>query len=764
MQTMNTQPGKEISLEESRFSVWGRLPLARKIFLAFGVLFIFTALIAGVTFNGLRNTQAAYEKALSQGGEIRRISDELQASLLQARLNEKNFFLYWREEGYFNAFNHYVSSYKGHLADMRAQIQRLEGFSNQAAVSFPDDDALQKYTADIAALTQSLDDYEKNFDALVRAYRQKGFDEEADLESRFRLAARKIEVKFFGRAFTGTEIEKLQALFARTRLNEKDYLLTTDSSYINAAEILLPQFKGQIRVTQELAESEKVELLALTDEYFAALKTLSRLDGEIAEYNRALGKSAGEVEAAAARIRGAGEELASREIELARASSARTLTSALFTFIAALGVSVLLAVNFSRQITRPLTLLTRAAKEIVESSYIFYAEVTSADEIGVLAQTINNVSAQLRSALQTLEQRARDLQKQAERLEEASAQSQKRARQMQTIAEIARYISVEKELDKLLPLITETVSKEFGFYHVGIFLLDESGMYANLLAANSRGGQNMLKRRHRLEVGQVGIVGNVTATGSPRIALDVGADAVFFNNPDLPETRSEVALPLKIEGKVIGALDIQSVEVNAFSEQDVEALSVLADQVSIAILNARLLNQLEKSLAEATALQRQYLRETWGKLPSREKIRGYRYAAGGSAPLDDKTDLSAAADQTNRSSVNVPIVLRGEIIGELSIQTQENQRLTPEQVELAQAVAERVAVSAENARLFDETARRAQRERLVADITSKIRSVTDPQGMLRTAVEELQRALNAKRIEIVPGKLETAERSEDGGS
>lgn len=759
MQTMNTQPGKETPPESERFGFWGRQPLARKIFLAFGVLFVFMGLIASLALNGLRNTQSAYEDALSQGGEIRRISDELQTSLLQARFNEKSFLLNWREEGYFNAFNHYVSPYKGHLADMRAQIQSLEEFSTQAAVNFPDDEALQKYTADIASLTQNVDDYEKNFDALVRAYQQKGFDEDTDIESRFRLAARKIEAKFFGRAFAGTEIEKLQNLFARIRLNEKDYLLTTDNNFINAVEMLLPQFKGQIRVTQELTESEKVELLALTDEYFAALKTLSRLDDEIAEYNRALSKSAAEVEVAAARIREAGETLVNREIEQARESSARTLTSTLFAFIAALGVSILLAAAFSRQITRPLTLLTRVAKEIVESNYVVYARVTSADEIGVLAQTLNNTSVQLRNALQRLEQRAQELQQQAKRLEEANLQSQERAQQMQTIAEIARYISAEKELDQLLPLITRIVSEQFGFYHVGIFLLDESGKYANLRAANSPGGQKMLKRRHRLEVGQVGIVGNVTATGNPRIALDVGADAVFFNNPDLPETRSEVALPLKIEGKVIGALDIQSVEVNAFSEQDLEALSVLADQVSIAILNARLLSQLEKSLAEATALQRQYLRETWSRLPRREKIRGYRYADGDSAPLDDKTDLSLEAGSANRNIVNVPILLRGETIGELSIQTQENQRLTPEQMELAQAVAERVAISAENARLFDETIRRAQSERIVSDIASKIGASFRTESILRTAASELSQLLGDADIliNLKPTKIESKE-------
>ena len=121
--------------------------------------------------------------------------------------------------------------------------------------------------------------------------------------------------------------------------------------------------------------------------------------------------------------------------------------------------------------------------------------------------------------------------------------NERRARQFEAIAQVARVIATIQDLDTLLPRVTQVISQQFGFYHVGIFMWDENHEFAVLVAANSEGGQHMLKRGHKLGIGQTGIVGFVAATGTSRIALDVGADAVFFDNPDLPLTRSELALP-----------------------------------------------------------------------------------------------------------------------------------------------------------------------------------------------------------------------------
>ncbi len=163
-------------------------------------------------------------------------------------------------------------------------------------------------------------------------------------------------------------------------------------------------------------------------------------------------------------------------------------------------------------------------------------------------------------------------------------------------------------------MLSTLISERFGFYHTGIFLLDPAREWAILQAASSKGGQRMLARGHRLRVGEVGIVGYATAYNLPRIALDVGEDAVYFDNPDLPETRSEIALPLRARGEVIGALDVQSREPDAFSDEDVTALQTLADQVAVAISNARLFQQAQESLEAQRRAYGELSHQAWRDL------------------------------------------------------------------------------------------------------------------------------------------------------
>jgi GAF domain-containing protein len=364
------------------------------------------------------------------------------------------------------------------------------------------------------------------------------------------------------------------------------------------------------------------------------------------------------------------------------------------------------------------------------------------------------VNSQLQQLQNELEARvaARTLE-----LDEAHQRSERRASQFRAITEVSREITVTQNLQELLPKITELVSQLFGFYHVGIFMNDAIDQYTVLSAANSEGGKRMLARGHQLRIGEQGIVGFVTRTGEPRISLDVGSDAVYFNNPDLPLTRSEAAIPLKITGKIVGALDVQSTDPNAITPDDIELLTILADQISLVIQNARLFEQTQKSLHEAETVYRQYLRETWTRLPQEQKLAGFRFGGTGAVPLEEPADEKPVADEKSNGShskreVLVPIILRGERIGELSVQLPQHGRIKSDHMDLIRAVAERVALSIENARLFEETTRRAERERLVTDITTKIRGTNDPQDMIRTAVEELQRALGATRVEIIPQK------------
>lgn len=366
---------------------------------------------------------------------------------------------------------------------------------------------------------------------------------------------------------------------------------------------------------------------------------------------------------------------------------------------------------------------------------------------------LTDSNQKLQELTQTLEKRINE---RTIELEKTSILSKRRARQFETITRISRTINSAQNLAELLPRISEAVSEQFGFYHVGIFLNDASNKYAALVAANSPGGKKMLARRHQLKVGEQGIVGYVTDSGEARIALDVGMDSAYFNNPDLPDTHSEMALPLRIAGTVIGALDVQSKERNAFTNEDIEVLSTLADQISLAIQNARLFDQTQKALTESEAVYRQNLRDSWSRLPKELKLKGYRYTASGTAELienEPSDEIKVVKDQNmQRREFSVPITLRGEPIGTLSVQVPKSEHLGRDQIDLIRAVAEHVALSAENARLFEETNTRAARERIVSDITNKIRSTNDPNEMIQTAMTELQRVLGATRVEIIPQK------------
>lgn len=359
--------------------------------------------------------------------------------------------------------------------------------------------------------------------------------------------------------------------------------------------------------------------------------------------------------------------------------------------------------------------------------------------------------------------RTDELAKRSQDLEAANRQVQRRAAQFEAVAQVTQAIISVRDLRELLPRIATVISEKFGFYHVGVFLLDEVGEYAIMSATNSEGGKKMLARNHRLRVGEQGIVGTVTLTGNPRIAMDVGTDAVFFNNLELPETHSEMAVPIKSGDLIVGALDVQSTESGAFSDDDVQMLSLLANQVSLAIENARLFEETRRALAESEAVSRQTTREAWRRLPVEQKLIGFRYSVAGTSQLDTALELAETAEGKHKSlqmethRVVVPIELRGETIGSLVVQSPSKGNLNQDQLDLVKAVAERVAISAENARLFDETTRRAERERMVSDITSKIRSTSDPEAMIQTAIEELRSALGASRVEIVPQIVKGAE-------
>jgi GAF domain-containing protein len=371
-----------------------------------------------------------------------------------------------------------------------------------------------------------------------------------------------------------------------------------------------------------------------------------------------------------------------------------------------------------------------------------------------------DITLELTDIKTNLEQRVED---RTAELDAANQQLSRRALQLQTITELSESIAQLKDLNDIFPAVTRLISERFGFYHVGIFLVDRDREFAILQAANSEGGKRMLERSHRLRLG-VGVVGFAAQTGQPRIALDVGTDAVFFDNPDLPNTRSEVALPLKSRTDTVGILDVQSTEAGAFSSEDLQVLTALANQVAIALENARLLTETRAALIQVQEVYNEFTRTEWSRTVSRAEQRGFRYQTGRIEMLERALQSSEAvsavqsgevvASQINgsnekRAVVAVPVKLRGEVIGILHIESNDpSKEWQEDEVSLVQAVAERAAFAMENARLFQDARRRAAKERLISEATSRISGALNIENILHTTAEELERVLGGSEVLI----------------
>jgi GAF domain-containing protein len=275
------------------------------------------------------------------------------------------------------------------------------------------------------------------------------------------------------------------------------------------------------------------------------------------------------------------------------------------------------------------------------------------------------------------------------------------------------------------------IGTEFDCYHTALYLLDPTEQWVELREATGDAGRTLRENNYRLDAGGKSLVASAIHSRQPRVALDTGDDPVRFDNPLLRYTRSEAILPLIVGDHVVGALDLQSKKGSAFNLPDLDTLQNMANQVAIALENARLFGEAQQSLLEMRATQRQYLQNAWTTLAEEQDL---EYDLGDG----EITDLTR--------EVQVPLALRDQIIGQIHMAT--NEEWTPEQRNLIESIATQAALALENARLVEESQSTAAREKLANEITSKIWSSTSVDAILQTAARELGRALDAAEATI----------------
>ena len=330
-------------------------------------------------------------------------------------------------------------------------------------------------------------------------------------------------------------------------------------------------------------------------------------------------------------------------------------------------------------------------------------------------------------------------------LEKVNQKAKEQAVRLKLIAEVSQEITLTQDLTELLSKVTEKISKEFGFHHVGVFFLEEDSKVAKLQATNSIGGKEMLELGHQIDTSGYNFIARVVRTRKPQAAFKIDKKHNDFEG-SIPETRSKIGLPLKIGEKIIGVLDIQSTDEHIFSEEEIESFESLANQAAIAVENARQATITQSALKEAQETSRKYVQQAWRQLAEEKRQQHYSYTNKSAMSLPEKKDDTLVKSE---NTISVPVQLHEETIGFVEISRDSAaENMSSEEEELVQAIVNRAALALENARLLEETSRRAGREHLVSQITTKIRSTNDPQEMIQTALDELKNALGATKVEL----------------
>lgn len=364
------------------------------------------------------------------------------------------------------------------------------------------------------------------------------------------------------------------------------------------------------------------------------------------------------------------------------------------------------------------------------------------------------------------------LHQRAEQLAAANARLQRRVLQLQTAVQISQAATTVLDPDALIEQIVEMIRERFDLHYAGLSMVDSSGRWAVLRAGTGEAGRQMLAQGHRVEVGDASTVGWCIAHAQARIAPDPDTRSrrdVSTLDALLPEIRSEIALPLRSHDRVIGALELHSTDREAFSQEDSAVLQVVADQIAVAIDNVQSFAQTRTRLEELEARQRRQVREQWTDSGQAPTALYYERVQPGAAPSGDTAEAlsqiieqalarrkvvvgSDTSDGSGKTAVVAPLSLRGEIIGTLGLCGTPDQRgWTDDEIALIEAVADQMALALENVRLLEETQKRAERERLIRDITAKVRASADMEAILRTAVRELGTALGTGRAFVRVG-------------
>ncbi len=398
----------------------------------------------------------------------------------------------------------------------------------------------------------------------------------------------------------------------------------------------------------------------------------------------------------------------------------------------AVGLGALVAsVWLGQVLTNPIIRLTNVAQQVAEGRLDVLAPVEGRDEIARLAKVFNNMTAQLRELIGSLE-------------EQVAA----RTAELTLSMEVGQRATAIREEHKLLPTITEFIRQQFNLYYVQVYYIDDLGQNVVLRHGTGKVGEQLLARQHHLPVGEGSIVGQVAQTGQSIVVSDTELSDIHKPNPLLPATRSELAVPLVVEGRVIGVLDMQATEPYTFTQKNLTVFEAMATQLALSIDGARQWAAAQEAQQRAERALRRQTREAWTETLAERYQQGigFTYNLSGIMPLKERVENGSTTP-----TISVPLVVQEQHIGSLSMTLDDGQNPADAEI-ILRAVSQQLSQKIENLRLFETTQRSAWRDQVVSEATSAIWSTAEVEDVMRAAVAELGEKLNASEVVIRLGR------------
>lgn len=416
--------------------------------------------------------------------------------------------------------------------------------------------------------------------------------------------------------------------------------------------------------------------------------------------------------------------------------------------LAALGIlaAYVIGSRIMQAISAPLLNLLEATQKLTSGDMDASLPILSNDEAGQVARAFNVLVEELKNSRATLQLRAEEL--------------ERRSSELETIAEVARDISIIRDLNTMLNVAASLIRERFGFYHAGIYLMDERGEYVILRAASGPGSQALLEEGYKVRNGSAGVIGNVSQGGQAQIAVYSEHEYSSAKNKKLPATRSEIGFPLRGKSLTIGVLDIQSDNEKAFTKREIQVFQILADQLSAAIDNAQLVQQVEGTINQLNVTNRIQTKRNWDMTLAQQNL-GFEYDGfqiqsvpqnlsselmsqleSGKPVIIDQKSAGQNGSRTAGQTLIVPLLLSGQVIGVIGLERDETGLgWTNEEILIAEAAANRAAITLENARLLEESQRRALKERSISESTARISTALSVENILSITAEELERVI-----------------------